>query len=231
MTKNGLKWLFSVIFRKSIRVHLTRLQMASPGAYLGSLGCVRPPNTFGRLFPIVFTIRGHFQRGKTWFFRYFGGPIGPLKTPWKRPFWVKNSVFALKRYVFFVKSENHPMYTSLQKKKKNGRFWSRRSEGIKNVLIFFFADPQKIGGGGDDPPPFMRFWHTWVFTQLGIPPNGRTRGSELGPVQVRPSEKKKVLFWPRFLAVLWKKRTFFGVPICTWGGFQNDWKTHCFLGV
>ena len=30
-------------------------------------------------------------------------------------------------------------------------------------------------------------------------PNGRTRGSELGPVQVR-SSGKNVLFWPRFLA-------------------------------
>ena len=37
--------------------------------------------------------------------------------------------------------------------------------------------------------------------KIRYPPNGRTRGSELGPVQVR-SSGKKVLFWPSFLAGL-----------------------------
>ena len=65
MTQNGLKWLFSVIFRKSIRVHLTQLQMAPPGAYLGSLGCVRPQNTSGRLYA---RIGGIFKEAKRDFF-------------------------------------------------------------------------------------------------------------------------------------------------------------------
>ena len=42
--------------------------------------------------------------------------------------------------------------------------------------------------------------------------------------------EKRCFFWPTFLAGLWKKRTFFGVPICTWGGFQNDWKNTVFKG-
>ena len=52
------------------------------------------------------------------------------------------------------------------------------------------------------------------------PPNGRTRESELGPVQVRSSGKR--CFLAQISCRFVKKSTFFGVPICTWGGFQND---------
>ena len=114
MTQNGLKWLFSVIFRKRIRVRLTRLQMASPGAYLGSLGCVRPQNTSGCPFPIVCTDRGYFQRCKTRIFSIFWWSNSAFENSLTNDILSENLSFCLKKARFFVKSENHPMYTSLQ---------------------------------------------------------------------------------------------------------------------
>ena len=68
MTQNGLKWLFSVIFRKSIRVHLTRLQMASPGAYLGSWDVYDHKTPLGARFQLYARIGGIFKDAKRGFF-------------------------------------------------------------------------------------------------------------------------------------------------------------------
>ena len=142
MTQNGLKWLFSVIFRKSIRVHVTRLQMASSlqGRIWVPWDVYDHKTPLGARFQLYARIGGIFKEAKR-----------PLKTPWKRAFWVKTSVFALKKYIFFVKSENHSMYPSLQP-----FFWLFLKPQIwadkKTSLIIFLLAHKNFGGVVTIPP-------------------------------------------------------------------------------
>ena len=60
-----------------------------------------------------------------------------------RPFWAILVFFGLKRYVFFIKSENYPMYTSLQKKIL-AVFERADVRGQKNGPKIFFCCSTKI---------------------------------------------------------------------------------------
>ena len=68
MTENGLKWLFSVIFRKSIWVNLTRLQMASPGVIWVPWDVYDHKTPLRARFQLYARIGGIFKEAKRDFF-------------------------------------------------------------------------------------------------------------------------------------------------------------------
>ena len=99
----------------------------------------------GAHFQLYVRIGGIFKEAKRDFIDILVAKQGLKKHP-KMAFLVKTPVFAFKKALFFVKTENHPMYTSLQKKK--WPFLKPQIRGDKKKpLKYFFAGPQKFWWG------------------------------------------------------------------------------------